>query len=76
MSGPEQLSARIAVAGVRVYQVIVAPVLGPACRYEPSCSQYAVEAIGRHGVLRGAWLASKRLARCRPMGDSGYDPVP
>ncbi len=76
MSGPEQLSARIAVAGVRAYQVIVAPVLGPACRYEPSCSQYAVEAIGRHGVLRGAWLASKRLARCRPMGDSGYDPVP
>lgn len=76
MSGPEQLSARIAVAGVRVYQVIVAPVLGPACRYEPSCSQYAVEAIERHGVLRGAWLASKRLTRCHPMGDSGYDPVP
>ena len=76
MSGPEQLSARIAVAVVRVYQVIVAPVLGPACRYEPSCSQYAVEAIERHGVLRGAWRASKRLTRCHPMGDSGYDPVP
>lgn len=76
MNEPERLLSRVAVAGVRVYQAVVAPVLGPACRYEPSCSHYAVEAIERHGALRGAWLASKRLARCHPLGDSGYDPVP
>ena len=64
-----------AVAAVRVYQWFVSPWLGPACRYEPSCSEYAAEALGRYGVVRGGWLALKRLGRCQPLGGCGYDPV-
>ena len=52
------------------------PALPPACRFQPTCSQYAYTAIERHGVLRGAWLAMRRVARCQPFGGSGYDPVP
>jgi putative membrane protein insertion efficiency factor len=61
---------------IRGYQLLVSPVLGPSCRYLPSCSEYAAEAILRHGALAGSWLAVKRLARCHPWGGSGYDPVP
>jgi len=61
---------------IRSYQLLVSPMLGPSCRYLPSCSDYAAEAIERHGPLMGTWLALKRLARCHPWGSSGYDPVP
>lgn len=61
---------------VRGYQRIISPLLPPACRYQPTCSAYALEAIERHGALRGSWLAIRRLARCTPWGGSGYDPVP
>jgi putative membrane protein insertion efficiency factor len=61
---------------IRGYQLLISPVLGPSCRYLPSCSDYAAEAIQRHGALAGGWLALKRLARCHPWGGSGYDPVP
>ncbi len=61
---------------IRGYQWLVSPWLGPCCRYEPSCSGYAVEAIDRHGAARGSWLTLRRLSRCHPMGGSGYDPVP
>jgi len=61
---------------IRAYQLLISPVLGPSCRYLPSCSDYAAEAILRHGALAGGWLALKRLARCHPWGGSGYDPVP
>ena len=61
---------------LRAYRVLLSPVLGPACRFEPSCSRYAEEAVQRHGVLRGGGLAVARLARCHPLGGSGYDPVP
>jgi putative membrane protein insertion efficiency factor len=61
---------------IRSYQLLISPVLGPSCRYLPSCSDYAAEAIGRHGALAGTWLAVRRLARCHPWGGSGYDPVP
>jgi uncharacterized protein len=64
------------VASIRVYQVALSPLLAPACRFEPSCSQYAVEAVERHGALRGVWLAAKRVGRCHPWGGFGYDPVP
>ena len=64
------------VALIRVYQWLVSPWLGPACRFEPTCSRYAIESVQRHGPVRGAWLAVKRLARCHPLGDHGYDPVP
>ncbi|MDX6749689.1 membrane protein insertion efficiency factor YidD [Geminicoccaceae bacterium 1502E] len=58
------------------YRWLISPVIGPACRYVPSCSEYALEALAEHGALRGSWLALRRLARCHPWGGSGLDPVP
>lgn len=60
---------------IRLYQVVASPFPSP-CRYTPSCSSYAREAVERYGALRGTWLALKRLLRCNPLGSSGYDPVP
>ncbi len=76
MKRPTGWMATLLVALVRLYQWTLSPLLGPACRYEPSCSQYTVEAIHRHGAHRGCVLAARRLSRCHPLGDSGYDPVP
>ena len=61
---------------IRLYQLTLSPWLGLQCRYEPTCSKYAAEALERFGVARGVWLAAKRLGRCHPWGRSGYDPVP
>jgi putative membrane protein insertion efficiency factor len=61
---------------IRVYQLLVSPLLGPCCRFHPSCSCYAAECVSRFGVLRGGWLALKRLLRCHPLGGQGYDPPP
>jgi hypothetical protein len=61
---------------IAVYQLLISPLLGPRCRFEPSCSHYAQEAIATHGVLRGLALAGHRLLRCHPWGGSGFDPVP
>ena len=61
---------------VRAYQVLVSPLLLPSCRFLPSCSEYAVEAIERYGAWRGSVLALRRVTRCHPWGGSGYDPVP
>ena len=61
---------------IRFYKLFISPLLPPACRYLPTCSDYAAEAIEKHGALRGTWLAARRLARCHPWGGSGYDPVP
>ena len=63
-------------SAVRAYQLLVSPLLPPSCRFLPSCSEYAIDAIARHGPLRGVNLALRRLARCHPWGGSGYDPVP
>ena len=71
-----ELLIRLLVAAIRAYQWTLSPWLGPACRFEPTCSRYAIEAIERHGPLRGSWLAVKRLSRCHPLGDYGYDPLP
>lgn len=72
--------SRIAGAGlvglIRVYQYLISPLLGPRCRFYPSCSHYAVEALQRHGPLRGGWLAARRILRCHPLNPGGYDPVP
>lgn len=68
--------ARPVLGLIRIYQRSFSPNLGNLCRYEPTCSHYAYEAIERHGLVRGAWLGIKRLARCRPLGGRGYDPVP
>lgn len=61
---------------IRLYQYGISPFTPPACRFSPSCSEYAREAIERHGACKGGWLTLKRLARCHPFGGSGYDPVP
>jgi len=63
-------------AGIWLYQAALSPLLGPSCRYAPSCSEYASDAIARFGLRRGIWLAGKRLGRCHPWGGHGFDPVP
>jgi uncharacterized protein len=65
-----------AIGVIRFYQRAVSPWLPSSCRFQPSCSQYAAEALERHGFARGAWLALRRLARCHPFTPAGYDPVP
>jgi hypothetical protein len=65
-----------AISLIRVYQWVVSPLLPRSCRFAPSCSEYAAEAIQRHGALAGSWLTARRLLRCHPWGGDGYDPVP
>jgi putative membrane protein insertion efficiency factor len=64
------------ILGVRLYQVALSPLLGGSCRYFPSCSAYAIEALERHGAARGSWLAIRRIGRCHPFRPGGFDPVP
>jgi len=66
----------ILLALLRFYQYAISPMLGRNCRYHPTCSAYAVEAVERHGALKGGWLALKRVGRCHPFKPGGYDPVP
>ncbi len=66
----------VAVLPIKLYQWTLSPLLGRNCRFEPSCSRYAEEAVGRFGLIRGSVLSVRRLARCHPLGSSGYDPVP
>jgi putative membrane protein insertion efficiency factor len=65
----------LALGLVRLYQLLVSPLLPPACRFLPTCSRYSVQAIDRHGVARGVWLSLRRLSRCHPFHPGGYDPV-
>ncbi len=68
--------SRVLVWCVRGYQVSLGPMLPASCRYYPSCSAYAIEALERHGALRGSWLSIRRILRCHPFRPGGYDPVP
>lgn len=70
------VAKKIVTAFIRAYQLFISPLLGPRCRFYPSCSNYAIEAINQHGVIKGCWLASKRLLKCHPLNPGGYDPVP
>ena len=68
--------AKILLGLIRFYQYAISPMLPPRCRYQPTCSQYAIAAVRKYGALNGGWLAAKRIGRCHPWGGSGYDPVP
>ena len=68
--------ARLAIMLVRFYQRVLSPLKPPTCRFLPTCSTYTIEALQRHGVLRGSWLATRRICRCHPWGGHGFDPVP
>jgi uncharacterized protein len=74
------LPTRLALMALRLYRAILSPMImgiyGPACRFEPSCSEYAYQAIAAYGVMRGGAMAARRLARCHPLGGHGHDPVP
>lgn len=70
------LLSRLLILPIRLYQLCISPMFPASCRFTPTCSQYAIEAIRKHGPLKGLWLAIRRLLRCHPWGGSGYDPVP
>lgn len=61
---------------VKIYQYVISPAIGPKCRYTPTCSQYAIEALKKYGLFKGGWLAIKRISSCHPWGGHGHDPVP
>jgi hypothetical protein len=68
--------ARVLALPIRAYRLVLSPWVGMHCRFRPTCSEYALDALARHGAWRGAWLTVRRLGRCRPGGGDGYDPVP
>lgn len=74
--GGRHWSVMLAIVAVRAYQLLLSPFAGGACRFEPGCSAYAIEAISTHGLRRGTWLALSRVARCHPFARPGFDPVP
>jgi putative membrane protein insertion efficiency factor len=76
MTPDRRIGVRLALGVVAAYRMLLSPLAGGACRFSPSCSVYAEEALRQHGVRRGGWLAAKRIARCHPFGGFGYDPVP
>jgi uncharacterized protein len=61
---------------IRLYQLVISPWIGPKCRFTPTCSQYGIEALRKHGPVKGLWLTIRRVSRCHPWGGSGFDPVP
>jgi uncharacterized protein len=73
---PRELPKRSAIAGIRLYQLTLSPLMGRQCRFYPSCSHYAREALEEHGFIRGSWMAIRRLGRCHPFHPGGVDPVP
>ena len=72
----KNILANFFIAIIKIYQIFISPYFPPRCRYSPTCSQYGVEAIRKHGALRGSYLTLKRIGSCHPWGGHGYDPVP
>ena len=68
--------AHIVALPVRAYRLVFSPWVGNSCRFQPTCSVYALQALEKHGAFKGAWLTAKRIGKCHPMGSDGYDPVP
>ena len=73
---PARWPALAAMFAIQVYRMAISPLLGPTCRFEPTCSQYGLEALHKHGFLKGLWLTVRRIGRCHPFHPGGYDPVP
>lgn len=67
---------RLVIGLIKLYQYLISPLLGPRCRYTPTCSVYASEAVAKYGIFKGGWLGTKRICRCHPRSPGGYDPVP
>ena len=74
--GFKNLLSKMLIGLIRLYQITLSPYIGRACRYTPTCSNYGIEAIRKHGPFKGTWLTIKRVLSCNPWGSSGYDPVP
>ena len=74
--GFKNLLSKMLIGLIRLYQITLSPFIGRACRYTPTCSNYGIEAIRKHGPFKGTWLTIKRVLSCNPCGGSGYDPVP
>jgi len=67
---------KVPIGIIKLYQTVLSPMLGPTCRFHPSCSYYAIDSITEHGMIKGCWLSIKRILKCHPLNDGGYDPVP
>ena len=67
---------KIPIGIIKLYQIVLSPMIGPTCRFNPSCSYYAIDAITKHGLIKGSWLSLKRILKCHPLNHGGYDPVP
>lgn len=76
MNSINKIINAIPIGLIKGYQYIISPILPPSCRFYPSCSSYTIEAIQTHGVIKGIWLGFKRIGRCHPLNEGGYDPVP
>lgn len=76
METPHSISTKICIIFIRGYQIIISPLIGPRCRFTPTCSNYAIQALKTHGMIKGCWLTLKRILKCHPLHEGGYDPVP
>lgn len=76
MASPVSPFARLAIGLVYLYRCLISPLIGPRCRFTPTCSRYAIDALKAHGFVKGCWLSGKRLLKCHPLNEGGYDPVP
>lgn len=72
----KSLPGKLGILLIRFYQMVISPMFPSCCRYTPTCSEYGLQAVRKHGLVKGSWLTLKRILRCRPGGDVGYDPVP
>ncbi|MGC7560767.1 membrane protein insertion efficiency factor YidD [Pasteurella sp. PK-2025] len=76
MAKTHSLGSKILIGLIRVYQLVISPLIGPRCRFTPTCSHYGIEALKIHGAIKGSWLTLKRILKCHPLTAGGYDPVP
>ena len=76
MANTHSFGAKILIGLIRFYQIVISPLIGPRCRFTPTCSCYGIDAVKTHGVVKGGWLTLKRILKCHPLNPGGYDPVP